>query len=211
MIKFTKASFVLPFILSFLLIVLIILLSTQRNFSGSLNKLNFTNPFEKADYADIFIEDSSLKVKFSIENENKVQEFLNNLSLTDSVLDGLSLELDSYSLDRLSQILPAKVKITIDGKNLSFKSPNQVILKNPSSKYSYKLATKSGSLVFNNSDLQNFNLEVENPEILVKFATESGKLILSEKLDDLFPILSKISKMELKVYNKAISGEIVLK
>lgn len=195
-----KAIFIIPSILvvSIFLVVLI-------------NPTLVPNPYKSQ--AEIFIDSGKLNIKFNLEPSEvtDAQKFSNNLGIDSIWLEGMSLELDERSLDKLSRNLPSKVRVDFLSDKVSFSSPSLPNLKNPKPLSLYTFATSSGQLIFNGIDERNFYFTIYNPRPLLEYATSSSKITLSPKINDLFPILSKISKIEMRVFGKNISGEIELK
>lgn len=191
------------FIVSLILIVSIFLIL-------KINPPLVLNPHKSL--AEIFIENDKLNIKFSLESSEKAdaQKFADNLGTKAHWLGGISLDLDQNSLNKIAKNLPSKVKIDFEGKKVSFRSSSLPNLANPLSVSSYTFSTGSGQLIFNGIDENNYYFSIYNPKPLLVEATSSSKITLSTKLNDLFPILSKISKIEMRVFGKNISGEITL-
>lgn len=162
--------------------------------------------------AEVFIENDKLNIKFNLESSEKAdaQKFADNLGTQAHWLGGISLDLDQNSLNKLAKNLPSTVKIDFEGKKVSFESSSLPNLANPLSVSSYTFSTGSGQLIFNGIDESNFYFSIYNPKPLLVEATSSSKITLSTKLNGLFPILPKISKIEMRVFGKNISGEITL-
>mgnify|MGYP001570165861 CR=1 FL=1 len=76
----------------------------------------------------------------------------------------------------------------------------------------FELATDSGRVSLRSANIKDFDLRVESPSSLIKYATESGKMNLSKKVTiGMFPILERIVKMEIEVIGKSVTGEIELR
>lgn len=191
------------FIVSLILIVSIFLIL-------KINPPLVLNPHKSL--AEIFIENDKLNIKFNLESSEveDAQKFADNLGTQAHWLGGISLDLDQNSLNKLAKNLPSTVKIDFEGKKVSFESASLPNLANPLSFSSYTFSTGSGQLIFNGIDENNYYFSIYNPKPLLVEATSSSKITLSTKLNGLFPILSEISKIEMRVFGKNISGEITL-
>lgn len=204
-ISFGLIAFFLVVLLSFLLIV----------FKGQLKSglSNFVSVGRLTPKSSVLlkIEGNFLKVKFNILEKDKVQaeSFLNSLEIDKRVFDEeLSLELDEGSIEKIYSSLPNNLSLNFSGKRLEFSNVLLKKLDNGLSEKSFEFATGSGKIVLNTDGAQNLSLEILEPNALVKYATSSGDLLISKKMSELFPMLSKIATMKLNVSGKTISGEI---
>ncbi|MBI3485873.1 hypothetical protein HY025_02905 [Candidatus Daviesbacteria bacterium] len=163
--------------------------------------------------ADIFIQGNHLKINFKVKDSGqaKLNSLINNLGVSNDFLNGISLELDSASLAKLSKSLPTQVKLQINDKQISFQGSNTSLLSTGLPNQSFHFASASSSINLKFVSDENYDLEIIDPEPLAVFATSSGTLHLSNKLQGLFPILSKIAKINLVVNGKSLNGELLLK
>lgn len=194
-------------VLLIILIILIIFLFVFQNQSWVKEKLT------KQSTADIFVEGNFLKINFKIKDSDqaKLNSLIANLGVSNDFLNGISLELDQSSLAKLSKNLPTQVKLQITEKSLSFQGSNSSLLNTSLPSKSIHYATGASDINLNFRNDENYNLEITDPAVLAYNATSSGTLHLSSKLQGLFPILSKIAKINLAVNNKSWNGEILLK
>lgn len=181
----------------------------------SLKAINFSK--EKIDlnksFAEVFLDGEKLVFKFDISPDDLegAKSFSNALGLKDQkFLEGFSIDLDKSTKDKISSIFPNKLFLDFDGKKLKFKSSSISFLKSSLGKKDFKFATGSGKINLNYQNGQDFELNLEKPKDLVTYATISGNLSLSQKIDFLFPIAGKIAKIDLRVSGKTIEGEIEL-
>lgn len=163
--------------------------------------------------ASIYIKSDRIYFDFKIAKKDQIsaQDFLDNLGAEKSLLQGISLELDQNSINELSKILPANLIINFSRSKIVFKERQRIHLKSFISHQRYEFATDSAKSVFILGNDRDFSLDIENPKPLFDYATSSGKLHLSKKSEQLFPILSKIAKIELQVNGENVEGSIILK
>lgn len=197
----------------FLIFILSIFLGLLITPDLILNSLWILKSYSNKSSASVSVFDNKLKIKFDLDTKEKrdAEDFASNLAIPTDWLEEIILDLDQDSLNKISSNLPAKVRIDFEKSMVSFSSPNLPRLANPLSVSSYTFATSSGKLAFDAIDENNYYFTIYNPKPLLEYATSSSKITLSPKLNDLFPILSKISKIEMRVFGKNISGEIELK
>lgn len=171
------------------------------------------NPFKKQSIVNVSIIDSKIKLAFDLTEEDKpkFRSFIRNWFGTEEEVSDLSFGIDNNMISMLSQNVPVALKLTISDKSLSFNSSILSGLQNPLIKSDFELATGSSKLNVEYSDSSKYQLKLENPYDLVNYATASGKLTASSKLEGLFKSLPKVSTIELNVNGKSISGQIILK
>ena len=123
----------------------------------------------------------------------------------------LSFGIDENMKNALSQNLPVDLKLTVLEKSLSFNSNLVSGLQNPLGKSDFEFATGSSKLNLQYSDSSKYQLKIEDPFDLLNYATASGKLTASSKLEGLFKSLPKVATIEVNVNGKSISGKIGLR
>ncbi len=162
---------------------------------------------------DIFTQNNQLKVNFQIVNSDKenAKIFSNNLGVDADWLEGLSLLLDSNTIDKIKQSLPLHGNIKFSDKQLDLTSQSSSNLNSSLPIQNYQMATGSGRLTFSTRGSDDFDLIIVDPDPIIKYASSSGKLYLSSQSQQLFPILNKIAKIILVVKNKNVTGNILLK
>lgn len=168
--------------------------------------------------ADLIIENKQLKVNFNIvsEDQRMAASFINNLGADSKIIEGLSLDLDDGSIVKLKTVLPVHLTLDISSNRLGFSTPmlsrNLSLPKLNSGVVgdTTNFSTGSGKLSIS-AKANALHLEAEDPSPLLKYATESGQLHLSRKLDSLFPIFNKVGRIRLDVAGKSVSGVIELK
>lgn len=163
--------------------------------------------------AEISISGEKLVIKFNILDKDKkaVSDFSSNLNVRDNWIEGISLSLDKKSLDGLAPILPAKVNLKFTSKRADFISSDLPSLRTSAGSTKYEFSTGSAGLKLNMRGEQDYGLEINKPEQLLNYATMSGQITLSKKLDPVFPLFSKIARIELRVNGKNINGFVELK
>lgn len=210
-----KKKFLFTVILSVLLVFSVIFLTVTQiipNKKFLRQILEDTFKVERSS-VDVFIEGNHLNFKFKIVKKEtpNFSKFAQNLGVNLSVFDNLSLELDKDSLEKISSILPVTLFLEIDPKSIKFSDKSLNPLKSAISKSTFNFATGSGKLELNSESAQDFYINITDPKPLLEYATASGQINLSKKTYDMFPILSKIARMELRVNGRSMSGEFVLR
>ena len=184
-------------------------------FLGTFQK----NPFKKQSQIHASLIDSKLNLNFDLidEDKPKFQTFIKNWFGTEeesslpAEVKTLSLGIDENLKNILSTNTPVNLKLNVSEKSLSFNSNIISGLQNPLIKSDFEFATGSSKLNVEYSDASKYQLKLENPEDLANYATRSGSLTASTKLEGLFKSLPKVATIELSVNGKNISGKIVLK
>ncbi len=179
----------------------------------SLENFNLSQLFPQSS-ADTYISGNNLNIKFNLVTTDlpKARAFATELGVSSDFFNGISLGLDEQTINKLSTSLPAHVSLKIEPKKLIFNSPGSLALSSTLVKNKYQFATGSGKLnLVADGDGRDYNLDILDPEPLVRFATNSGQLSLSTKFNPLLQLAPKIAKIEVRVSNKSISGKIELK
>lgn len=168
--------------------------------------------FTEKSSAKLWTENNSLKLSFALtkEDQSKMKQFNNNLGVGDDYLEGISLELDPESIQKLSEFLPVNIVLTIEPKKVTFGSSILPTFASSLIKETKEFSTGEGKLKFIKSSDSEFQLVLENPDPLVQYATASGQIVLSDKLRLLFPIMDRVGTIEMLVNGKSISGSIGL-
>ncbi len=171
------------------------------------------NPFKESSTLKVFLSDSKLNLDFSIIEQDKSSFalFTKNWFETGEEIKNLSFGIDSNLKAFLSPNLPVDLKLDINEKSLSFSSSKFSGLQNPLIKEDFEFATGSSKLDLEYSDSSKYHLSIENPLDLANYATSSGILTTSQKIESLFKSLPKVATIDLNVNGKNISGQIILK
>jgi len=181
------------------------------------------NPFRKQSQVKVSLIDSKLNLSFDLieEDKPKFRLFVDNWFSpelsgkygveADEDIQTLSVGIDEGTKAMLAQNLPVDLTLAVTEKSLGFGSNKVVGLQNPLVKNDIKFATGSSKLDVEYSDSSKYQLKIENPADLLNYATASGVLTASPKLEGLFKTLPKVATIELNVNGKSISGQIVLK
>lgn len=171
------------------------------------------NPFKKQSQVKASLVDSKLNLNFDLilEDKAKFASFIENWFGTNEEITSLSFGVDENIKKILNQNLPVDLKLTITDKSLVFNSSLVAGLQNPLIKSDIEFATGSSKLDIQYTDSAKYQLKIEDPADLANYATASGKLTASTKLEGLFKTLPKVATIELNVSGKNISGSIKLK
>lgn len=211
---------------TFVLLVLLITLSAGAFFFISLSpeffksdfKAQFLgafsqNPFRKQSEVKVSSIDSKINLNFDLTQEDKpkLKAFVRNWFDDSEDISSLSIGIDENLKRMLSANLPADLNLEISPKSLGFSSNLMPGLQNALIKSDFKFATGSGRLDIQFTNPSKYELKIDNPSDLANYATSSGMLIVSSKIDRLFKTLPKVATISLSVNGKNISGQIVLK
>jgi hypothetical protein len=208
MISFPRLSFL---ILIALLILSAVIIRYKSFFLGYLEEFNLIPTLSTATLSQ---EHQKLVLKFDLTDAEKkdAESFSKALNVSPKWLEGITLELDPSSVEKLNIALPLKVNVDFSQNNLNLSSKNNKLLSSSLPKNEYHFATESGKLGFKVLSDREFDLEIIDPAPLALYATSSGELTLSSKIEgSILPILSKIGTIKLKVSGSSINGEILLK
>ncbi len=161
----------------------------------------------------VWLEGHKLNLQFEILAEDQVQaqQFFANLGFESVPRDTISLEIDKQTLDNMALIMPTELTVRFLDKSLTFENNATLRLHSSLRSEEFNFATGSGRLVLKTISEKNFNLEVTDPLPLIQYASNSGQIRISQKLDDLLPILLRVDKIKLQVDDKDISGRVDLK
>lgn len=163
--------------------------------------------------ARVFIEDESLKVAFTIspDDQPNLKLFNQKLAIGEAYLDGIALKLDTQSIKKLEPFLPLELIIQIEPERIEFQ--NGIVPGFASSLVTEttELSTGSARLKMVRYSQTEYSLEIADPEPLLQQATASGQFVLSDKLLQLYPILERVSTIEMNINGKSVSGEVKLK
>lgn len=171
------------------------------------------NPFRKQSQVNLSLVDSKLALNFDLVDEDKpgLAGFVNNLYGKNMEVRSLSVGLDEKLVGILAPVLPVNLNLKISGNSLEFKSQVVPSLQNALIKNDFEFATGSGTILVKYTDNTKYQVKINDPADLLNYATASGKLVVSSKVEGLFKTLSKVATIELNVNGKNISGKIVLK
>src|SRR3989344_5598549 len=184
--------------------------SFDRDFKGLFPNSFSQNPFAKQSEVSISVIDSKLKLDFKLleEDKPKFQAFTKRWFGVSEEIKTLDLGIDENLTALVAPNLPVDLELTISDKSLEFKNQNLPGLQNALIRTDFEFATGSGKLSVKYTDSSRYRLEIENPEELVFYATSSGFLMASDKLEGLFKSLPKVATIELNVNGKSILGSI---
>lgn len=157
--------------------------------------------------------DSELTLNFEIIEDDKLafQNFVNNWFGVREEIKSIKVGIDESVIQVLTPILPAKLNLTVKDKSLDFKNQPISVLQTAMTGTEINFATGSGKFKLKYSNPTQYQIRMENPAELALYATNSGMLTASSKIDGLFKSLPQVATIELSVGGKNISGQIVLK
>jgi hypothetical protein len=149
--------------------------------------------------------------KIDEEDKEKVEEFSRRLGISSSWSEGLDIALDSETLGNIEQYLPVKSSMEFGDNKIILSSKSVRFLQSALPKESMSFATGSATVrLFH--DESRMSVLMHNPKDLVVYATQSGSLSVSKKVETVvFSIADKIGTIDLSLKNKSLDGEIVLK
>lgn len=176
------------------------------------NAIHF-QPWKKSSQVYVSVDDNRITLKFKVikDEAEKVAIFAQNLGVSQNFLQGISFEIDEATRAKLQQFTPATLNLDMSDRRLGFSTPNLKGLESSLIKDKLNFATSSANISIKVAGDREFKALINDPEPLLKYATQSGQISLSEKLEPLFPILSKVGTIRLEVNGSHIEGEIVLK
>lgn len=181
----------------------------EAKFLGLFSK----NLFLKQSHLMVTLSGAKLNLKFDIADQDKqnFSAFLKNLGSDNEEVQTLNIGLDKNTAEVINPVLPAELDLEINDKSLIFKNKTFGGLQNALVKSDIDFATSGGSLKVRYTDNSKYQMQIEKPEALVNYATGSGILTLSSKIEGLFKTLPKVATIELNASGKSISGKVVLK
>lgn len=160
------------------------------------------------------LEGDNLKINFLVVDgdKEKVNDLLSNLGVDQKILEGMVLNLDPTSSSSLKRYLPQEANLKLEDKKITLKSNSLSDIKLSSGipEKKYELASNSAKLTISES-VGSYDIEIYEPSEILNYAQSSELIHLSDSLSDLFPILSKIVRIDLSLKDNNLSGEIVLR
>ncbi len=157
--------------------------------------------------------EEKLYLEFDIKADDMplAETYSKNLGVSTEWTRGVELVLDEVTLNQLEPFLPARATVTFDDKKLILSSKSHRFLKSALPKDTFSFATGSAELkVFR--DENRLSVLINQPKELVVYATASGKLNLSRKIDsELFSLADKVATIDVSLMHMSLEGELVLK
>lgn len=171
------------------------------------------NPFKKQSRVKVSLVDSKLNLDFDLNEEEGLRftSFINNWFDIPDQIKSLSFGMDPNINALVSQSLPVELNLNVTDKSLQFNSNRVAGLQNPVIKSDIDFATGSSTLNVEYYDSSKYQIRVEDPAGLIDYATASGILIASTKIEGLFKSLPKVATIEMNVNGKNVYGSIKLK
>lgn len=191
--------------------LILISLAALLILSFSADYLNRQGFFERSQ-ANLAADNQSVNASFKIspKDQDNVALFSQNLGVTQNWIKGIHLKLDLSNTNFMKN-LPSKIQLKFAPKEVDFESPGLPLLNSALPSKDYHFASESGKLDLKQISDQSYTLVINDPAPLIKYATSSGQLYFSNQLRELFPILSKVATIELKVNGGTLNGSIKLK
>lgn len=185
----------------------------DRDLSGIFLNSFSKNPFAGQSRLNISLTDLKVNLDFNLTEEDKpkFQEFIGNWFGVTEEVKNVSLGVDKGLKAFLLPNLPAELALKISEKSLEFVGQNSPGLQNALINTDLEFATGSAKLSLKYLDATRFQLAIENPDDLVYYATSSGMITASDKVEGLFKSLPRVATIEVNVNGKNISGKVVLK
>jgi hypothetical protein len=171
------------------------------------------NPFRRQSQVKASLVDSKISLSFDLIEEDKLKfvSFINNWFGVDEEIQTLSFGIDDNLATMVSQNLPVNLNLKVSDKSIEFNSLMVAGLQNTLVKNDIEFATGSSKLNAQVTDSSKYQIRIDDPEDLLNYATASGMLTTSAKIEGLFKTFPKVATIELNVNGKNISGKIVLK
>lgn len=185
----------------------------QNNLKNIFLNTFSQSPFRKQSEVSVSIIDSNLKMNFEIIDEDKTafRNFIRNWFGVNEDIKNLDFAVDQNVLSALSPILPAKLNLKVADKALELKNQSLPGLQTAMTGTDINFATGSGKLKVKYAGPLEYQLKIDNPEDIAVYATASGMLVASNKIEGLFKSLPQVATIELEVSGKNINGKVVLR
>jgi hypothetical protein len=163
--------------------------------------------------AKLFVEEGSLKINFQItpEDEKSLKFFNQKLGVSDSYLQGIALKIDEATQKKLQSFLPVHLDLQIGEDKIMFDSGILTGFASSLVTETTEFATGSSKLKMSQYSPTQMEVDINQPEPLLQYATSSGQFVLSDKLQPLYPILGRVSAIKMSVNGKSVSGKVKIK
>ena len=169
--------------------------------------------FNSVSTALVTISGDQLKLTFKLNPTDQLMadELSQQLGVSSVWEQGITLTLNQATLNYLKSFTPQILEINFSPEGVDFRSQGIASLPPIISTSHYQLATNSGKLNLDQANKSRYQLTIQDPKVVLNYATSSGQLYLAPQLDPLFPILSKIATIEISTNGSLINGQIKLK
>lgn len=154
-----------------------------------------------------------LQINFNIlpSDQIKVTNISNRLGIGQEWLQGISVQLNKATIDKLKTYLPISVELTLEDDQVQFTNGRLLVLNSGLPVRTEQYASGSGSMILKSQSEKNFELDIKDPGVVVSSAIAEGKLTVSPQLDSLRLVLDQIAEIHLKMANDQVDGFIRLK
>lgn len=175
-------------------------------------------PFQAVDLrssssAELYQEQNTLKIKFEILEQDRSQ-FLalsEKLGVGSVWQEGIGLGLDEESMSSIRPYLPLKTDVHVNGNTIQLTGSGFNFLPSGGSGEEVSFATDGATLRYTVGQTS-ASVFMDKPAVLVSFATASGKLNLSRKIEsELFSLADKVDTIDVHIKGKSLEGKIVLR
>jgi len=166
-----------------------------------------------ANKVEIYRDQNTLRMKFQIQDKDKVPFTMlsEKLGVTTKWQEGISFNLDEESMSQIDSYLPLTTDVSIEGTVITLKGGAFNFMPSGGVGDEVNFATNGATLKYAGGKTQ-ANLLVNQPAELVSYATASGKVNLSRKIEsELFSLASKVDTIDIEIKGKSVEGEIKLK
>lgn len=176
-----------------------------------------TRPFQsvvtQSSSVEIYSEQNTLRFKFNIQDKDKgsFMQISEKLEVGNAWQEGLGFGLEDSSMKQIEGYLPLKADVAVEGNVITLSGSVISFLPSAIVEDTVTFATDGATLRYA-SGYTNASVFMNQPVPLITYATASGKLNLSRKIEsELFSIASKIDTIDLNLKGKSLEGKIVLK
>jgi len=175
-------------------------------------------PFQSVDLrssssVELYQEGDTLKVKFKLIEQDKPQFLVlsEKLGVNNAWQEGIGMGLDEESMNSIRPYLPLKSDVHLNGNTIQLTGSSFNFMPSGGGGEEISFATDGGTLRYTGGQTT-ASVYMEKPSSLVSYATASGKLNLSRKIEsELFSLSDKIATIDMHIKGKSVEGKIVLK
>lgn len=145
------------------------------------------------------------------QDKPKIEMLNRRLGISGQWTDGVSLALNNESLVQIAPLLPIEADVRFEDNQILFSKVGLSSLNSALPDEQFEFASGSGVLRLKSQNVQNFNLTIVDPGVVLKAASDSGKLYVSRQLSGAEPLLSQVKEIDLEVNGDSLLGKVVIK
>lgn len=182
-------------------------------FSNLIPQLGSVGIVSSGSRAEISLVQDRLILRFdlAVDDVALAKRLSEKLGVTTDWQEGVEVSIDANTAEMLRPFLPAESTILFDDTKVQFLGGTVSFLQSALPKETASFATGSGSVKVYRDEHQ-ISVLLQQPSDLVVYATESGVMNISGKIDsELFSLSDKVATIDLRLEKKSLRGEIVLK